>query len=65
VILNSDAMMTLPIGMARLTENVPGKSRDFGVIMAAATLVSLPILLVFFAMQRQFITGILSGAVKG
>jgi multiple sugar transport system permease protein len=65
VILNSDAMMTLPIGMARLTENVPGKSRDFGVIMAAATLVSVPILLVFLAMQRQFISGILGGAVKG
>jgi ABC-type glycerol-3-phosphate transport system permease component len=65
VILNSDSMMTLPIGLARLTENVPGKSRDFGVIMAAASLVSVPIILVFIAMQRQFISGILSGAVKG
>jgi len=65
VILRSDAMMTLPIGLARLTENVPGKSRDFGVIMAAASLVSVPIILVFMAMQRQFISGILSGAIKG
>jgi ABC-type glycerol-3-phosphate transport system permease component len=65
VILRSETMMTLPIGLARLTENVPGKSRDFGVIMAAASLVSVPIIIVFMAMQRQFISGILSGALKG
>ncbi len=64
VILRSDVMMTLPIGLARLTENVPGKTRDFGVIMAAATLVSVPVIAVFVAMQRQFISGLLSGAVK-
>jgi len=64
VILRSDAMMTLPIGLARMTENVPGKTRDFGVIMAAATLVSVPVIAVFMAMQRQFISGLLSGSVK-
>lgn len=64
VVLRSEAMMTLPIGLARLTENVPGKTRDFGVIMAAATLVSLPVIAVFMAMQRQFIAGLLSGSVK-
>lgn len=64
VILRSDAMMTLPIGLARMTENVPGKTRDFGVIMAAASLVSVPVIAVFMAMQRQFISGLLSGSVK-
>lgn len=64
VILRSEEMMTLPIGLARLTENVPGKTRDFGVIMAAATLVSVPVIAVFMAMQRQFISGLLSGSVK-
>lgn len=64
VILHSETMMTLPVGLARLTENVPGKTRDFGVIMAAASLVSVPVLLVFMAMQRQFISGLLSGSVK-
>lgn len=64
VILHSETMMTLPVGLARLTENVPGKTRDFGVIMAAASLVSVPVLLVFLAMQRQFISGLLSGSVK-
>jgi ABC-type glycerol-3-phosphate transport system permease component len=64
VIIRSEAMMTLPIGLARMTENVPGKSRDFGLIMTAATMVAVPVIAVFLAMQRQFISGLLSGAVK-
>lgn len=64
VILRSEAMMTLPIGLRALTENVPGKGRDYGMIMAAASMVSIPVIAVFMAMQRQFISGLLSGAVK-
>ncbi len=64
VMLRSEAMMTLPIGLRALTENVPGKERDYGMIMAAATLVSVPVIIVFIAMQRQFISGLLSGSVK-
>ena len=64
LVLRTETMMTLPIGLARLTENVPGKSRDFGVIMAAATMVSLPVIVAFLTLQRQFISGLLSGAVK-
>jgi ABC-type glycerol-3-phosphate transport system permease component len=64
VIIRSETMMTLPIGLARMTENVPGKSRDFGLIMTAATMVAVPVIAVFLAMQRQFISGLLSGAVK-
>lgn len=64
VILRSESMMTLPIGLRALTENVPGKERDYGMIMAAASLVSIPVVAVFLAMQKQFVAGLLSGAVK-
>ncbi len=64
VMLRSEVMMTLPIGLRALTENVPGKGRDYGMIMAAATLVSVPVIIVFIALQRQFISGLLSGSVK-
>ena len=64
VILRTEGMMTLPIGLRALTENVPGKGRDYGMIMAAASMVSIPVIAVFMAMQRQFISGLLSGAVK-
>jgi lactose/L-arabinose transport system permease protein len=36
---------------------------DFGVIMVATVLATIPTLLVFFAMQRQFVQGML-GSVK-
>jgi ABC-type glycerol-3-phosphate transport system permease component len=64
VVLNNEKMMTLPIGLAALTQTVPGKERDYGVIMAAAALVSVPVIVVFMLMQRQFISGLLSGSVK-
>ena len=64
VVLRSEKMMTLPVGLVALTENVPGKSRDFGVIMAAATLVAIPIILMFLAVQRQFVSGMLMGSIK-
>jgi multiple sugar transport system permease protein len=64
VILRSEAKMTLPIGLAALMENVPGKGRDFGMIMAASALVSVPVIVAFLLMQRQFISGLLSGSVK-
>ena len=36
---------------------------DFGVIMVATVLATIPTLIVFFAMQRQFVQGML-GSVK-
>jgi multiple sugar transport system permease protein len=64
VALRTEEMMTLPVGLVALTENVPGKSRDFGVIMAATTLVAIPILFLFLAVQRQFVSGMLMGSIK-
>jgi ABC-type glycerol-3-phosphate transport system permease component len=58
VMIRRETMMTLPIGLQSLTENVPGKERDFGMIMAAATLVAVPVIIVFLFLQRQFISGL-------
>jgi len=40
-------------------------SNDWGEIMAAAILIVAPVLIVFLLMQRRFIEGMASGAVKG
>ena len=40
-------------------------SRDYGVIMAGAVIVILPMIVVFLLLQRQFIEGMSAGAVKG
>ncbi|PZE20069.1 carbohydrate ABC transporter permease [Paenibacillus xerothermodurans] len=61
VLLSSPENMTLPLGMQKfygeLTINVPA-------LMAALTLASLPILLVYFLAQEKIVTGLTGGAVK-
>ncbi|MBM6593595.1 carbohydrate ABC transporter permease [Microvirga pudoricolor] len=61
VMMRSDQMLTLPVGVASLKgDQLP----EYGMLMAASVLSSLPIILAFFAMQRQFIAGLTQGAVK-
>jgi len=40
-----------------------GYNPDFGVVMAAVVVATLPIIVVFFALQRFFVQGVL-GSVK-
>ena len=45
-------------------QNAYGLS-NFGEIMAAATITTLPVILVFFFTQRTFIQGITFSGIKG
>jgi multiple sugar transport system permease protein len=56
------SVMTLPIGLAEFTKEFVV---DWGGLMAASVLMTLPIAIVFLAIQRSFISGLTSGAVKG
>jgi sn-glycerol 3-phosphate transport system permease protein len=60
---NSENMRTLPIGISYLF-NQEGASQ-WGLIMAAAIFVILPVLLVFLRWQRHIVSGLTSGATKG
>jgi raffinose/stachyose/melibiose transport system permease protein len=40
-------------------------TRDFSLIMAGVTIVSLPVIVVYILFQRQFIQGLTAGALKG
>ncbi|WP_372621981.1 carbohydrate ABC transporter permease [Falsiroseomonas sp.] len=62
VFMRSEEMFTLPVGIAGLNSE---QMAEYGLIMAAAVVSCLPMLLVFFAMQKQIIAGLTSGAVKG
>ncbi len=62
VLTISDASRTLPIG---LTEFAVMFRVDWGSTMAAATLISLPVVTFFLILQRYFIQGLAQGAVKG
>ena len=62
VMLSDPALQTAPVRLAlfqtQRTQDIPG-------VAAAAVIVSLPVVAVYVALQRQFIRGMLSGAVKG
>jgi len=64
IVLQNEAKYTLPIGLYNLN-GMPGYQNDFGVLMAATLLSVLPVALLFFALQRDFIAGLTASAVKG
>ena len=62
IMLNSQRKLTISMGIAKMQGEA---STDFGLIMAGATLASVPIIAVFLAFQKYFTRGITMGAVKG
>ena len=71
VIASSERMATLQVVLATLAQNITGNriSADYatvtGELLAAASIALVPLLLIFIALQRHFINGILAGSVKG
>ena len=63
VMTNSQAMRTVPVGLALFRSDMPGVT--WGEIMASALTAAVPALIVFLLLQRQFIAGLTEGAVKG
>lgn len=53
---------TLPIGLAEFTTEF---TTDWGAVMAASVLMTLPIAVLFLALQRYFVGGLTAGATKG
>lgn len=56
-------MMTLPVGLT-LLQNNDGVA-DWGVLMAGTVMVTLPVLIAFFALQKRIVSGLTAGAVTG
>ncbi len=53
---------TLPIGLAEFSTEL---NTDWGAVMAASVVMTLPIIVLFLCMQRLFIGGLIAGATKG
>lgn len=61
IVLTDDRLYTLPVALANLAgEHV----QDIELMMAGAVLTVLPVVVVFVALQRYYLAGILSGSVK-
>jgi multiple sugar transport system permease protein/raffinose/stachyose/melibiose transport system permease protein len=56
------AMRTLPVGM---NDFIGQYGIRYGDLMASSVLISVPVVAVFFLLQRQFVAGLTTGAVKG
>lgn len=55
---------TVPVAIAKFTGEI-ARQEPFGEIMAAAVVVSLPLLVLVLIFQRKIIEGLTAGAVKG
>jgi multiple sugar transport system permease protein len=61
IIMTDDAMYTLPVALASLAgEHV----EDTELMMAGAVMTVLPVMLLFLALQKYYISGIMAGSVK-
>lgn len=62
VFIQTGYKLTLPVV---LTQYVTQFSEDYGIYLAGTFLSILPVAVLFLALQREFISGLTSGAVKG
>lgn len=62
IVLSDSEKQTLPVALASLSrEHV----QDFELMMAGAMVTLVPVLLLFLALQRYYLRGLLAGSVKG
>jgi len=65
VVLQSNADQTLPLWLRGFIQASASKAIDWGQVMAASTLVALPVIIFFLLVQGRMTSGLVSGAVKG
>jgi ABC-type glycerol-3-phosphate transport system permease component len=64
IVLQNPDKYTLPVGLSSLI-GLPTDETPYGLLMAGTLLSVLPVVVLFFVLQRDFIAGLASGAVKG
>ena len=62
VLINDESRMPVTLALGSFSTR---HTADLNLMSAAAILVSLPVLILYMFFQRQFISGVLSGALKG
>lgn len=63
IVVNKGDLFTLPVGMTVFTQ--PLRSPYWTYIMAVSTVATLPVVLVFVALQKYFIQGVVLSGMKG
>ena len=65
VLLPSEANQTLPLWLRGFVQASATRETDWGQVMAASTLVAVPVIVFFLLVQGRLTSGLVSGAVKG
>lgn len=65
LVLDSESNFTLAISLGMLMYNGSANVQMYPIMLAGAVMVSAPMILVFFCLQRYILGGTMAGAVKG
>ena len=63
IVLSKDSSVTLPIWIQSFQQGL--KATDWGGVMAGATLIAIPVIVIFMTVQNKISKGMVAGAVKG
>jgi len=63
--LNSQEKYTVSLGLATYRSQMGGSRTRWDLLMAASAAMTMPIVLVFFFLQRYFIKGVVMSGIKG
>lgn len=64
IFLTSNSKLTLPVALLNIETGTYG-SVNFGYLIAGAVIAMVPCVVLYIALQRYYIQGLMSGAVKG
>ncbi|MEV6106130.1 carbohydrate ABC transporter permease [Streptomyces sp. NPDC051940] len=64
ILLNDGEKFTLPVAVVSMTQRTFG-AIDYGMLEAGVVVMAVPCLLLFLVLQRSYVRGFMSGAVRG
>ena len=65
VIMTEEQSRTLPLWLRGFVQASASRETDWGQVMAASTLVAVPVIIFFLIVQGRMSSGLVGGAVKG
>ena len=64
VIMNAESTFTLPLVLAAARQETSIGGTDWGLLQAGVTISIIPCILFYLLLQKYYVSGFLSGAVK-
>ena len=65
VIMTDEQSRTLPLWLRGFVQASASRETDWGQVMAASTVVAVPVIIFFLLVQSRMSSGLVGGAVKG